>query len=165
MLILILGPMLEEKYGTRNLMIVMLAAALVTGVLHYILFPQTMLMGASGVVFAFILLSSITGDNDGAIPLTFLLVVILYAGQQLHMMFSGEENISYLAHLVGGAVGAAFGFMMSNAIDIAAVIVATVVCWVVAAKNKSLGKVMGVIMVASYFVYMVYVVMRETGMM
>ena len=57
------------------------------------------------------------------------------------------------------------GFMMSNAIDIIAVIVATVVCWVVAAKNKSLGRGMGIFMVVSYFVYMVYVVMRETGMM
>ena len=57
------------------------------------------------------------------------------------------------------------GFMMSNVVDIAAVIVATLVCWAVAAKNKALGKVMGVIMVASYFIYMVYVVMRETGML
>ena len=56
-------------------------------------------------------------------------------------------------------------FMMSNAVDIAAVIVATLVCWAVAAKNKSLGKIMGVIMVVSYFAYMVYVVMRETGML
>ena len=54
-------------------------------------------------------------------------------------------------------------FVTSNAIDIAAVVVATIVCWAVAAKNKALGKVMGVIMVASYFAYMVYVVMRETG--
>lgn len=57
------------------------------------------------------------------------------------------------------------GFMTSNAVDIAAVIVATLVCWAVAAKNKALGKVMGAIMVVSYFAYMVYVVMRETGMM
>lgn len=54
-------------------------------------------------------------------------------------------------------------FMVSNAIDIAAVIVATIVCWIVAAKNKFLGKVMGALMVVSYFAYMVYVVMRETG--
>lgn len=54
-------------------------------------------------------------------------------------------------------------FIMSNAIDILAVIVATLVCWAVAAKNKALGKIMGAIMVASYFIYMVYVVMRETG--
>ena len=57
------------------------------------------------------------------------------------------------------------GFMMSNAIDIAAVIVVTLVCWAVAAKKKSLGKLMGAIMVVSYFAYMVYVVMRETGML
>ena len=55
--------------------------------------------------------------------------------------------------------------MMSNAVDIAAVIVATIICWAVAAKNKALGRAMGAIMVVSYFVYMVYVVMRETGMM
>ncbi len=56
-------------------------------------------------------------------------------------------------------------FVMSNAIDILAVVVATLVCWVVAAKKKSLGKAMGAIMVVSYFIYMVYVVMRETGML
>ena len=54
-------------------------------------------------------------------------------------------------------------FMVSNAVDIAAVIVATIICWAVAAKNKALGKVMGALMVVSYFAYMVYVVMRETG--
>jgi cation:H+ antiporter len=56
-------------------------------------------------------------------------------------------------------------FMISNAVDIIAVIVATLVCWAAAAKNKSLGKAMGVLMVVSYFAYMVYVVMRETGML
>ncbi len=53
------------------------------------------------------------------------------------------------------------GFIMNNAIDIAAVIVATLVCWAVAAKNKALDKKMGILMVVSYFAYMVYVVMRD----
>ncbi|MBR1408095.1 MAG: rhomboid family intramembrane serine protease [Clostridia bacterium] len=111
MLLLILGPMLEEKYGSKALLVVMLTAALVTGVLHFVLFPGTRLMGASGVVFAFILLSSFTGDNNGAIPLTFILVAVLYAGQQLHQAFTGAGSISYLAHLAGGLVGAFFGFI------------------------------------------------------
>ena len=111
MLLLILGPMLEEKYGSKAILVVMLTAALVTGVLHYVLFPGTRLMGASGVVFAFILLSSFTGDNGGAIPLTFILVALLYAGQQLHQAFTGAGSISYLAHLAGGLVGAFFGFI------------------------------------------------------
>ena len=109
--ILLLGPMLEEKYGSKAILVVMLTAALVTGVLHYVLFPGTRLMGASGVVFAFILLSSFTGDNGGAIPLTFILVALLYAGQQLHQAFTGAGSISYLAHLAGGLVGAFFGFI------------------------------------------------------
>lgn len=77
----------------------------------------------------------------------------------------GSNVFNILLVLGVASVISPIGFMMSNAIDIAAVIVATLVCWAVAAKNKSLGKVMGVIMVVSYFVYMVYVVMRETGMM
>ena len=77
----------------------------------------------------------------------------------------GSNVFNILLVLGVASVISPIGFMMSNAIDIAAVIVATLVCWAVAAKNKSLGKVMGAIMVVSYFAYMVYVVMRETGMM
>jgi len=55
--------------------------------------------------------------------------------------------------------------LVDNIMDIGAVIVATLVCWIVAAKNKKLGKVMGVIMVVAYFAYMTFVIMRETGML
>ena len=48
MLLLILGPMLEEKYGGRDLALVMLAAALLTGLVNFLFFPGTMLLGASG---------------------------------------------------------------------------------------------------------------------
>lgn len=77
----------------------------------------------------------------------------------------GSNVFNILLVLGIASVISPIGFVMSNAIDILAVVVATLVCWVVAAKNKSLGKIMGVFMVASYFAYMVYVVMRETGMM
>ena len=75
----------------------------------------------------------------------------------------GSNVFNILLVLGVASVISPIGFMMSNAIDIVAVIVATLVCWAVAAKNKSLGKIMGAIMVVSYFAYMVYVVMRETG--
>ena len=76
------------------------------------------------------------------------------------------SNIFNILMVLGiAAVISPMQFMMSNAIDVIAVIVATVLCWVVAAKKKSLGKAMGALMVVSYFAYMVYVVMRETGMM
>lgn len=77
----------------------------------------------------------------------------------------GSNVFNILLVLGIASVISPIGFMMSNAIDIIAVIVATVVCWAVAAKNKSLGRGMGILMVVSYFIYMVYVVMRETGIM
>ena len=81
--ILLLGPMLEEKYGWKNLLAVILVTAVITGVIHNLLFPRTMLLGASGVVFAMILLTSFTDFREGEIPLTFILVAAIYLGQQI----------------------------------------------------------------------------------
>ena len=114
MYLLLLGPMLEEKYGSKNVVLVMLAAALLTGLINFIFFPGTMLLGASGVVFAMILLSSITRTRDGSIPVTFVLVALLYIGQQVWQAVAVRENVSYMAHILGGAVGAALGFGLNK---------------------------------------------------
>ena len=60
MYILLLGPMLEEKYGSVRLVAVMAVTALVTGLINNLLFGNVALCGASGIVFAFILLTSFT---------------------------------------------------------------------------------------------------------
>ena len=112
--ILILGPMLEEKYGAKNLALVIAVTALVTGVFSQLLFPRVMLLGASGVVFAFILMSSITVREDGAIPLTFVLVALLYLGQQVLQGLFTQDSVSQSTHLIGGAVGSVFGFLLNK---------------------------------------------------
>ena len=114
MYILILGPMLEEKYGTSNIVFVMLATALVTGLLNMLFFPNVALLGASGIVFAMILLSSITVTEDGAIPLTFILVAALYIGQQVYEGLFLRDNVSQLTHIAGGVVGSVLGFVMNR---------------------------------------------------
>ena len=114
MLILVLGPMAEEKYGSGNLLVVIVATALATGIANYVFFPHARLLGASGVVFALILLSSITGAKDGGIPLTFLLVAGLYLGQQVYETFFVSGNVSHSAHIIGGITGAAMGFAMAR---------------------------------------------------
>ena len=113
-LLLILGPMLEEKYGTSNIAFVMLATALSTGLVNILLFPRVALLGASGVVFAFVLLSSITSAEDGAIPLTFLLVAALYIGTEIYDGLFTRDNVSQLTHIVGGLVGTLLGFIMNK---------------------------------------------------
>ena len=112
MLILVIGPMLEEKYGSSNIAFVILATALATGIAHLIFVPGYALLGASGVVFAFIMLSSFTCMKEKEIPLTFILVALLYIGEQVYQGLFVESNISNLTHIMGGLVGSGLGFVM-----------------------------------------------------
>ncbi|MGN0483278.1 MAG: rhomboid family intramembrane serine protease [Lachnospiraceae bacterium] len=112
MLLLVVGPLLEEKYGSKNILLVILSTALVTGLVNYIFFPHTALLGASGVVFALILLSPFTGRNDGTIPLTLILVAILYIGEQIYQGIFVQDNVANLTHIIGGFVGASLGFVL-----------------------------------------------------
>ena len=112
--ILLLGPMLEEKYGAKRLLFVMACTALVTGLVNYFFFPGIALCGASGIVFAFILLTSFTSFRKGEIPVTFILVAIVYLGQQVYDGLFIKDNISNMAHIVGGIVGAIFGYTMNR---------------------------------------------------
>ncbi len=114
MLILIVGPLLEEKYGSSNMLFVILSTALITGLANFMLFPGVRLLGASGVAFALILLSSFVRIKDGEIPLTFILVAVIYIGQQIFEGIFVNDNISNLTHIIGGLVGAAIGYALNR---------------------------------------------------
>ena len=107
-----LGPILEEKYGSRSLLIMMIITSLITGILHVLFFDQG-LLGASGIVFMFIILISFTNIKKKGIPLTFVLVLLLFIGQEI--LNSMEKNTtSEFAHIAGGIIGSVFGFMINN---------------------------------------------------
>ena len=110
--ILLLGPMLEEKYGAKKLLGVIALTALITGLVNFFFFPHVAICGASGVVFAFILMTSFTSFKKGEIPITFILVAVVYLGQQVYDGLFVKDNISNMAHIVGGIVGAVSGYMM-----------------------------------------------------
>lgn len=114
MLILVVGPLLEEKYGSSDILFVILATALITGIIHFIFFPRVQLLGASGVVFAFILLSSMTSIKEGTIPLTFVLVAVIYIGGQIYDGIFVKDNVANLTHILGGMVGSGLGFVMNR---------------------------------------------------
>lgn len=111
-LILLLGPILEETYGSFAMFCMMLITALVTGILNVLLF-STGLLGASGVVFMMILLSSVTNRNKGEIPLTFILVLVLYLGGEVRNSFNAD-TISQFGHIIGGFCGSLFGFLRDS---------------------------------------------------
>ena len=109
--ILLIGPILEEKYGSRDLLLMIVVTALITGLLH-ILFFQNGLLGASGVVFMLILLSSYTNARGG-IPLTFVLIVLLFLGREL-IESTRPDQVSQFAHIIGGILGGLFGYLMEH---------------------------------------------------
>lgn len=110
LLILILGPMLEEKHGTKKLSIMFLTTALITGLINILLFDH-MLLGASGIVFMLIILSSFANNGrKSEIPLTMIIVVMLYIGREVAASFLISDNISRITHITGGFIGAWFGF-------------------------------------------------------
>ena len=112
--ILLLGPMLEEKYTAPVLVEVIAVTAVITGLINYVFFWQYALCGASGVVFAFILMSSFTSFKEGEIPLTFILVAVLYIGQQIVQGITINDNVSNMAHIIGGIVGGAIGYALNR---------------------------------------------------
>lgn len=114
MLILVVGPLLEEKYGSWNIGCIIFITAVVTGVANVLIFPHVQLLGASGVVFAFILLSSITGFRNGEIPLTFILVALIYIGEQIYLGLFISDNVSNFTHILGGAVGSVTGYALNK---------------------------------------------------
>lgn len=111
--ILLLGPILEERYGARKIVWVIGITALVTGIVNYVFFPSVALCGASGVVFAFILLISFTNVRAGEIPVTVLLVAAIFLGQQVYEAVFLRDNVSNLSHILGGIVGAVAGYKLN----------------------------------------------------
>lgn len=112
--LLLLGPMLEEKYGSKELIEVIGITAIATGLVNYIFFWNVGLCGASGVVFAFIILASFTGFKEGEIPLTFILVAAIFIGQQVYEGIALQNDISNMAHIVGGIVGSVIGYSLNR---------------------------------------------------
>ena len=110
LLLLVIGPAMEEKYGSRRILIFIVITAFVTGLAQFLCFPGSALLGASGVVFMLIMLSSLSGARDGAIPLTLILVAALYLGGEILNGISKTDQISQFTHILGGVCGIVFGF-------------------------------------------------------
>ncbi len=109
-LILLVGPALEEKYGGKKILLMMLATALITSGVHVFLFDSG-LLGASGIVFMFILLSSFSNHNSDGIPVTLILIFVIFLLKEI-MNTVNSDQISQFAHIMGGLLGILFGFRL-----------------------------------------------------
>lgn len=109
-IILLLGPILERKFGWKKLFLMCAGTSLVIAVTH-ILISDSQLIGASGLVFMFIVLASLSESTGKEIPLTFILVAILFLGQEIIGSFK-DDSISQMAHICGGIMGVVFRYTL-----------------------------------------------------
>jgi membrane associated rhomboid family serine protease len=107
-IILLLGPLVELKFGWKRFTVMIFSTAILTAILHTLLW-DIKLVGASGIAFMLIVVSTLLNAKGKDIPVTFILVVLLYLGQEIYASFQ-QSQISHFAHLFGGAMGAFWGF-------------------------------------------------------
>jgi membrane associated rhomboid family serine protease len=112
MMILVIGPFVEERYGKRRLVVMIAVTALITGLCNVVFFKNVVLLGASGIVFMLILLASFVNVKQGQIPVTVILVAVLYIGNEIVKGVTLNDHTSQMGHIIGGLCGATYGFLL-----------------------------------------------------
>lgn len=107
-MLLLVGPAVEERYGSWNTAVMMFVTALAGGILNMAFF-STGILGASGIVFMLIILSAFTNMKKGEIPLTLILIAVIYLGKEVYSGIFVTDNVSHFGHLCGGVSGLGFG--------------------------------------------------------
>ena len=102
--------MIEEKYGSLNLIIMLLLTSLVIALFN-IIFNNYCITGASGNVYMLIVLSSFSNISEGKIPITLILICLFYVVSEMKKsILEGNKKIYHDGHLLGAICGALFGF-------------------------------------------------------
>ncbi len=113
LIILIVGPMLEEKYGSKLLLLLIIITAFITGIVQVII-SSNALLGASGIAFMLIILTSFTNVEDGKIPITMILIAFMYLGQEIYYAIVSKDNVSRITHIIGGICGIIIGIIITK---------------------------------------------------
>ncbi len=115
--ILLIGPLIEEKYGSINLLIAMILTSLIIGIVNK-LFGKGGILGASGVAYMLILLSSFVNMENGKIPITLTLIILFFVIDEVIKLFRRKKDgVSHLGHITGAICGAIFGILTLNGLD------------------------------------------------
>ena len=114
--LLVIGPAAEERFGSAKVLFAVLLTALAGAAIMWFLFPESTIMGASGVLFCMMLLTSFASMRGGAIPITLILVIILYLGSEILQAVTGTAGLQELTHIAGGVVGLLLGLVFSRGV-------------------------------------------------
>ena len=108
-LIMLLGPAMEERYGSVIIGIMIFVSALFSGVLNAC-FCETSLVGALPLVSMMIFLNAFMSFSKKKFPLSFAAVMVLFV---LLQVFSGIGAVKIIICIAGGLCGSLFAFLTS----------------------------------------------------
>lgn len=115
--ILLIGPLIEEKYGSINLLIALVLTSLIIGLINRML-GKGGILGASGVAYMLILLSSFVNMENGKIPITLTLIILFFVVDEIiKLLQRKKDGISHLGHITGAICGIVFGLLTMNGFD------------------------------------------------
>ena len=115
--ILLIGPLIEEKYGSINLLSAMILTSLIIGIVNK-LFGKGGILGASGVAYMLILLSSFVNMENGKIPITLTLIILFFVVDEVIKLFRRKKDgVSHLGHITGAICGVVFGILTLKGLD------------------------------------------------
>lgn len=96
--ILLLGPLIEEKYGSINFLIMILITAFVVGVFYFIK-GKEWLKGASCISFMLTVLSAFVNITENKIPITLVLIILFYIIDEVKDL-KKKDNIAHDSHII-----------------------------------------------------------------
>lgn len=108
-LIMLLGPAMEERYGSVIIGIMIFVAALFSGVLNAC-FSESSLVGSLPLVSMMIFLNAFMSFSKKKFPLSFAAVMVLFV---LLQVFSGTGAVQIIICIAGGLCGSLFAFLTS----------------------------------------------------
>lgn len=116
--ILLIGPLIEEKYGSLNLLIMTILTSLIIGIINRI-FSKNRILGASGIAYMLIVLCSFVNIESGKIPITVVLIILFFVVDEIiNLLKRKKDGISHLGHVTGAICGILLGILSMNGINI-----------------------------------------------
>ncbi len=109
--ILLLGPSMEERYGSVIIGLMMLVSALFSGVLNAC-FCKNSIVGCTPIVFMMIFLNSFLSFSKKKIPSSFVLVFILFIVREIFVK-NPNGVVGIFIGIAGGLCGSLFAFLAS----------------------------------------------------
>lgn len=113
--LLLVGPNCEREYGIYKITLIVFFTALSSSIVHILFGPNnTIQLGASGIVFMFILLNSLIETKTTRIPMTFICQVGIWCYREIIGHFLNSDGVSHLAHITGAVVGIISGYYLHH---------------------------------------------------